>query len=191
MPIATFTLSTHTNCTEHGAAYTLSATDAAPVHGLVFTDMAEHQVFGDGFAQRRPMVVFRFFGLTIDDQLMGNPRATVQFNPEWTGRTSPTRAISLGEPGYLTVHLGHPITTTTGTERELMVDLLAAITAEYLTDERVARHRHWLAELRRQDTARELGRIQALEQQAHRRNRDARAAVDAAWSLLQSVRKQY
>ncbi|WP_327118850.1 hypothetical protein OHB12_11640 [Nocardia sp. NBC_01730] len=49
------------------SAYTLCATDHAPLRGQVFADISEHHPVIDGITETRPMVMLRFLGLTVDD----------------------------------------------------------------------------------------------------------------------------
>ncbi|MFX0581005.1 hypothetical protein [Nocardia nepalensis] len=190
MPAPAFAVSAYTNSTDYGSAYTLFATDDAPVRGQVFADMAEHHPVVDGITETRPMVVLRFFGLVVEDERLGNPRVTVRFEPGTTERGA-AALVCLGESGYLSMHLGYPLATAEADIRELVSDTVIEITGEFLTDDRAARYRHWAAEQRRQDTARALEAIQTLEQLAFRRHATARAEVDASWALVQALRQQH
>ncbi|WP_327116645.1 hypothetical protein OHB12_05185 [Nocardia sp. NBC_01730] len=187
MPAAAFTLDENTNSADNGAAYDIFSTDDAPVRGQVFTDMAEHSVTVDGRVESRPAVVFRFFGLDVDGHRLGNPCCTAKFHPSWTGSALIT---SLDEPGFLTVQLSQRITAVGDTVAQLVNELVTAIAVDFLTDERVARHRHWLADQRRLNAIREHEHAEGLEQQAFHRFREARAAADASYALLRSVRQQ-
>ncbi|WP_327100280.1 hypothetical protein OIE68_16815 [Nocardia vinacea] len=73
---------------------------------------------------------------------------------------------------------------------KLVSDTVTKITGEFLTDDRAARYRHWAAEQRRQNAARDLEAIQGLEQLAFRRHATARAEVDASWALVAALRQQ-
>ncbi|WP_329410686.1 hypothetical protein OG563_00135 [Nocardia vinacea] len=190
MPAPAFAVSAYTNSTDYGSAYTLFASDDAPIRGQVFADMAEHHPVIDQVTETRPMVVLRFFGLLVQDERLGNPRVTARFEPGTTGRGA-TALVRLGEPGYLNVHLGYPLATADADIRELVSDTVTEITGEFLTDDRAARYQHWAAEQRRQNAARALEAIQSLEQLAFHRHAAARADVDASWALVQALRQQH
>ncbi|MGY2087847.1 hypothetical protein [Nocardia gipuzkoensis] len=189
MPTPGFSLSTNTNTTDYGASYTLFATDEAPLTGQVFTDMGEHSVLVDGIPERRSMVIVRFFGLRSHGEALGNPRVLARFVPGESGRGA-AAAVCLGEPGRLHLDLGHPLTTTDPDLRELVADTVIEITAEFLTDDRAARHRHHCADQRRQDAATALAAIDVLQQRGYRRLAAARAEADASWALVQTLRQQ-
>ncbi|WP_406279014.1 hypothetical protein OH799_11220 [Nocardia sp. NBC_00881] len=190
MPAAAFAVSAYTNSSDYGSAYTLFATDNAPLRGQVFADMSEHNPIVDGIAEARPMVVLRFFGLVVDGERFGNPRITARFEPGTTGRGA-TALVCLGEPGYLGIDLGYPLATADADIRELVSDTVTEITGEFLTDDRAARYRHWAAEQRRQHAAHALEAIQSLEQLAFHRHATARAEADASWALVQALRPQH
>ncbi|MGY5311648.1 hypothetical protein [Nocardia gipuzkoensis] len=189
MPTPGFSLSTDTNSTDYGASYTLFRTDEAPLTGTVFTDMGEHTVLVDGIPERRSMVIVRFFGLRAHGEPLGNPRVLARFVPGEPGRGA-AAAVCLGEPGRLHLELGHPLTTADADLRELVSDTVIEITAEFLTDDRAARHRHFCADQRRQDAATALGTIDVLQQHGYRRLAAARAEADAAWALVQTLRQR-
>ncbi|WP_040713632.1 MULTISPECIES: hypothetical protein [Nocardia] len=188
MPTPGFSVSTTTNTTEFGASYTLFATDDAPLTGTVFTDMGEHTVSVDGIPERRSMVVVRFFGLRSGSEALGNPRVAARFVPGEPGRGA-AAAMCLGEPGRLHLDLGHPLGGLEADLRELVTDTVIEITAEFLTDERAARHRHHCAEERRQDAATALGILDVLQQRGYRRLAAARAETDASWALVEALRR--
>ncbi|WP_280365514.1 hypothetical protein, partial [Nocardia abscessus] len=110
--------------------------------------------------------------------------------PPAAGGGGPAAAYGGGPPGRLHLDLGHPLTTVDADLRELVCDTVIEITAEFLTDERAARHRHFCADARRQDIANELGTIDVLQQRGYRRLAAARADADAAWALVQALRQQ-
>ncbi|WP_329410333.1 hypothetical protein OG563_47150 [Nocardia vinacea] len=47
MPAPAFAVSAYTNSTDYGSAYTLFATDDAPLRRQVFADMSEHHPMGE------------------------------------------------------------------------------------------------------------------------------------------------
>ncbi|MGW4366999.1 hypothetical protein ACWEKT_15260 [Nocardia takedensis] len=188
MPTPGFSLSIHTNTTDYGAAYTLFASDDAPLTGTVFADMGEHLVTVDGIAERRPVVIVRFFGLHAGGEALGNPRVLAKFVPGEPGRGT-AAAVCLGEPGRLHITLGHPLATADADVRELITDTVIEIAGEFLTDERAARHRHHCADQRRQDASHALAGIDVLQQHGYRRLAAARAETDASWALVQTLTK--
>ncbi|MEU2032800.1 hypothetical protein [Nocardia amamiensis] len=190
MPAASFAVSAYTNSRDYGSAYTLLAAADAPLQGQVFANMSEHQPIIDGIIETRPMVVLRFCGLVVDGQRLGNPRVTARFEPRTTGREAPA-LMCLGEPGYLGIDLGYPLATAEADIRELVSDTVPEITAEFLTDDRAARYRHWRAEQRRRDAARPLEAIQTLEQLPFRRLDITRAEIDASWALVAALQQQH
>jgi hypothetical protein len=189
MSTAGFSVGPHTNSAEFGAAYTLFATDDAPLRGQVFLDMSEHRPIVDGIPQIRSMVIVRFFALTVESEPLGNPRVLVRFEPGDPGRGS-AAALCLGEPGRMQLDLGYPLDTVDPELRELVTDTVLELTNEFLTDELAARHRHHCAHRRREDLATALEAIGALRQRTYRQLAAARAEVDASWALLQTLRQQ-
>ncbi|WP_216917432.1 hypothetical protein [Nocardia noduli] len=189
MPTPGFSLSTNTNTTDYGASYTLFSTDDAPLTGTVFTDMDEHSVLVDGTLERRSMVIVRFLGLHSHGEALANPRVRARFVPGEPGRGA-AAAMCLGEPGRLHLDLGHPLGTVDPDLRELVSDTVIEITAEFLTDERAARHRHYCADARRQDAANALAEIDVVQQRGYRQLAAARAEADASWALVQALRQQ-
>ncbi|MBF6215923.1 hypothetical protein IU487_33535 [Nocardia puris] len=190
MPTPGFSLSTATNTADYGASYTLFGTDEAPLTGTVFTDMGEHVALVDGVPERRSMVIVRFLGLRAHGEPLGNPRVLARFVPGDPGRGA-AAAVCLGEPGRLHLDLGHPLHSVDPDLRELVSDTVIEITAEFLTDERAARHRHFCADARRQAIATELDTLDALQQCGYRRMAAARADADAAWALVQALHQQH
>lgn len=189
MPTPGFSLVPDTNPAEFGAAYTLFATDDAPLRGQVFLDMSEHRPTVDGSPQIRSMVIVRFFGLTVTSKPLGNPRVLMRFHPGDPGRGA-TAALCLGEPGRMHLDLGFPLDTVDPELRDLVTDTVLELTSDFLTDERAARHRHSCAHQRREDLATTLHAIGTQQQCTRRQLAAARAQVDAAWALLQTLRQQ-
>ncbi|MFI6959859.1 hypothetical protein ACIBJI_41150 [Nocardia sp. NPDC050408] len=54
MPAPAFAVSAYTNSTDYGSAYTLFATDDAPIRGQVSADVSEHHPMVDGITEARP-----------------------------------------------------------------------------------------------------------------------------------------
>lgn len=186
MPATVFEPSNHARANEFAAAYTLVATDRAPLSGEVLLDMGQHRPFVDAIPQVRPMVIAQFFGLRVEGDLLGYPRVLVRFQPGDHGHGP--AAVCLGEPGRFHVELGFPLDTAEPKRRELVIDTVVAITGVYLTDERAARYRHHRAHERRSRIALELEAVDALRQHTYQRLQHARAEADASWTLLRSVR---
>lgn len=189
MPAAGFSVGPHTNSADFGAAYTLFATDDAPLRGQAFLDMSEHHPLVDGIPQTRSMVVVRFFALTAESEPLGNPHVLVRFHPGDPGRGSDA-AMCLGEPGRMHLDFGYPLDTVDPHLRDLVTDTVLELTSDFLTEEHAARHRHFCADRRRQEASTALGTIDVLQQRAYRRLAAARAEVDASWALLQALRQQ-
>lgn len=163
--------------------------DDVPMQGCVFADLRERFVLVDDHLESRPVVEFRFFGLTIDGHLIGNPRCTVLFQPSSAGHVPAIPFVSLSEPGFLEAKLAQRITQVGAHTAQLVSGLLMAVTGEFLTDERVARTRYLAAEQRRAQTTSAHQEAVLREQSARHRAQAAVADAEAAYALLSSVRK--
>ncbi|KAA8880377.1 hypothetical protein F3087_41640 [Nocardia colli] len=175
------------NATNHGAAYDISPTEEAPIHGHVFVDVTDHLLYVDSRLEPRPAVVFRFFGLTVADHDVGNPSCTVEFIPDWAGPTTHVGLVILGEQGHLNVRLGPRVNVFPPVVTAQLCDLMIAITRDFLTDLRVAKHRYDAAEQYRNNAALAHEQAQINEQLTHQAFLEARTICDAAFALLNAV----
>lgn len=177
----------HTNSANHGAAYDISSTPDAPVRGHVFVDVTDHFICVDGHPEPRPALLFRFFGLTVTDHVLGNPSCLVEFHPNWAAVSTGVALLSLGEPGHLRIRLGQRVTIFPPPVTELLCELLTTTTQDLLTDLRVARHRYEVAERHRHRAGLAHEQAQIHEQLTYQAFQDARAICDAAHALLQAT----
>ncbi|WP_040816275.1 hypothetical protein [Nocardia concava] len=169
--------------------YTLRATEDVPAEGTVLVEIAEHTASVGEHLEPRPMVAFQFCGLTVGGRWMAAPVASVSFHPNWSGHDQGSPALILGEPGRLVTDLGHLLGSQPQHIQIAMDRVLQAIAMHFLTDVRVAHHRHDLAlhRLQRAVHAHDLASMRLHI--ATRRLDQARTEVTTASTLAAAVRE--
>ncbi|MFJ4651032.1 hypothetical protein ACIP5Y_07140 [Nocardia sp. NPDC088792] len=188
MSIPSFDEETCENSSEHGTCYTFEPSDDVPASGRVFLDMAEHILHTDDGPQRRPKVVFRFFGLSVHGRWLGAPVSTASFFPNWVDHRPGVSMLSLGEPGHLVIDLGRVLAEQPAHIQQAVDSVVTALAQRFLTDLRVARYRHDQA-AQRCESASRAHELAAMRKDITRlRYRRARLAADEADALLAAVR---
>ncbi|MCU1642953.1 MAG: hypothetical protein JWN03_3228 [Nocardia sp.] len=190
MSIPSFVEDTYENSSDLGTCYSIEPTDEAPLSGRVFVDLTEHTVPGNSGYERRPKIVFRFFGLSVHGRWLGAPVSTAAFHPNWSDHQPGTPMLSLGEPGHLVVEVGRLLTDQPAHIQQAVAPVLTALSLRFLTDLRVAQYRQEQAAQRcdRASRAQELAGMR--KDIARLQYRQARGAADAADALLAAVRSK-
>lgn len=188
MSLPSFDEETYENSGEHGTCFTFEPTDEVPVSGRVFVDMAEHTVPNDEGEQRRPKVVFRFFGLSVHGRWLGAPVSTAAFYPSWSDHRPGMSTISLGEPGHLVIELGRLLTNQPDHIQQAVDTVLTALAHRFLTDLRVAQYQQTQAAQRCESASRAHDLASMRKNVTGLRYRRARRAAEAADALLAAVR---
>ncbi|NNH73787.1 hypothetical protein HLB23_28700 [Nocardia uniformis] len=188
MSLPSFDEETYENSSDHGTCYTIESTDEVPVSGRVFVDMAEHTVLGDDGQERRPKIVFRFFGLFVNGRWLGAPVSTAAFYPSWSDHRPGISMLSLGEPGHLVIEVGRLLTNQPPHVQQAVDTVLAALSHRFLTDLRVAQYQQARAAQRCERASRAQELAEMRKDIARLRYRQARIAADGADALLTAVR---
>ncbi|MEV0246885.1 hypothetical protein AB0H76_09890 [Nocardia sp. NPDC050712] len=190
MSVPAFTEFPRKHCIDHGAAYQLFRTEDVPMQGQAFVDLREHHILVDGHREARPAVRFRCFGLTLDREWLGTVECAVAFYPEWIGMRFGHQIELLGESGYLITDYSRELIRKPQETREAVSDLVQAIAAEFFTDLRVAEYRYERAS-RYSERLTHRDQVMAIRRSAHyQRLHTAKAAEEAAYALLTSLRNQ-
>ncbi|WP_327138939.1 hypothetical protein [Nocardia sp. NBC_01327] len=190
MSVPFFDEETYENSSDHGTCYSIDHAGEVPINGRVFVDMAEHTVLGDGGYERRPKIVFRFFGLSVHGRWLGAPVSTAAFHPSWSDHQPGIPMLSLGEPGHVVIEVGRLLTDQPSHIQQAVHTVLAALSHRFLTDLRVAQYRqtHAAQHCDRASRAQELAEMR--KDIARLRYHQARIAADAADALVAAVRRK-